>query len=103
MAQAPDGANARHYLQRRLRLGSRVILRPQTADRYGRTVAEGIREINLGLAMGKDGMAFAYRKNLVLSNLKTSHSRTFHALNLETYGKRCLGALYFRYIHRSKL
>jgi hypothetical protein len=30
MAQAPDGANARSYLQSRLRLGSSVTLRPQT-------------------------------------------------------------------------
>jgi endonuclease YncB( thermonuclease family) len=53
MAQAPDGANARSYLQSRLRLGSSVTLRPQTVDRYGRTVAEVIGEINLGLAMGR--------------------------------------------------
>ena len=64
MAQAPDGANARRYLQTRLRLGSSMTLRPQTVDRYGRTVAEVIGEINLGLAMVEDGMAFAYRKYL---------------------------------------
>ncbi|MCP9826282.1 thermonuclease family protein [Synechococcus sp. EJ6-Ellesmere] len=64
MAQAPDGANARSYLQSRLRLGSSVTLRPQTVDRYGRTVAEVIGEINLGLAMVEDGMAFAYKQQL---------------------------------------
>ena len=64
MAQAPDGANARSYLQSRLRLGSSVILRPQTMDRFGRTVAEVIGEVNLNLALVEDGMAFAYRRYL---------------------------------------
>ena len=62
MAQAPDGANARSYLQSRLRLSSSVTLRPQTVDRYGRTVAEVIGEMNLNLAMVEDGMAFAYKQ-----------------------------------------
>lgn len=64
MAQAPDGANARSYLQSRLRLGSSVTLRPQTMDRFGRTVAEVIGEVNLNLALVEDGMAFAYRRYL---------------------------------------
>jgi endonuclease YncB( thermonuclease family) len=64
IAQAPDGANARRYLQTRLRLGSSVILRPQKLDRYGRTVAEVIGEVNLNLALVEDGMAFAYRQYL---------------------------------------
>lgn len=64
MAQAPDGANARRYRQTRLRLGSSVTLKPQTVDRFGRTVAEVIGEINFGLALVEDGMAFAYRKYL---------------------------------------
>jgi endonuclease YncB( thermonuclease family) len=33
MAQAPDGINARSYLQSWLKLGSSVTLRPQTVDR----------------------------------------------------------------------
>ena len=64
MAQAPDGANARSYLQSRLRLGSSVTLRPQTVDRFGRTVAEVISGVNLNLALVEDGMAFAYRRYL---------------------------------------
>ncbi|MFZ0407124.1 MAG: thermonuclease family protein [Cyanobium sp.] len=64
MAQAPDGANARSYLQTRLRLGSSVTLRPQTVDRFGRTVAEVIGEVNLNLVMVEDGQAFAYRQYL---------------------------------------
>ena len=61
MAQAPDGANARSYRQSRLRLSSSVTLRLQTIDRYGRTVAEVIGEVNLNLALVEDGMAFVYK------------------------------------------
>jgi endonuclease YncB( thermonuclease family) len=64
MAQAPDGAKARSYLQSRLRLGSSVTLKAQTVDRFGRTVAEVIGEVNLNLALVEDGMAFAYRNHL---------------------------------------
>jgi endonuclease YncB( thermonuclease family) len=64
MAQAPDGANARRYLQTRLRLGSSVTLKAQTVDRFGRTVAEVISGVNLNLALVEDGMAFAYRRYL---------------------------------------
>ena len=64
MAQAPYGAQSRAYLQTRLRIGAPVTLVPQAVDRYGRSVAEVIGEINLGLAMVEDGMAFAYRRYL---------------------------------------
>jgi endonuclease YncB( thermonuclease family) len=79
MAQAPYGANARSYLQSRLRLGSSVTLRPQTVDRYGRTVAEVIGEINLGLAMVEDGMAFAYRQYLGQCDAKEYLDAEFRA------------------------
>jgi len=36
----------------------------KTTDRYGRTVAEVISDINIGLAMVEDGQAFAYRQYL---------------------------------------
>ncbi|WP_259727879.1 MULTISPECIES: thermonuclease family protein [unclassified Synechococcus] len=61
MAQAPHGAQARRYLQSRLRLGSSVTLRPQTVDRYGRTVAEVISGVNINLALVEDGLAFVDR------------------------------------------
>jgi endonuclease YncB( thermonuclease family) len=38
--------------------------RCETTDRYGRTVAEVIGEINIGLALVEDGQAFAYRQYL---------------------------------------
>jgi hypothetical protein len=64
MAQTPWGARSRAYLRARLPIGSRVGLRVQTIDRYGRSVAEVIGDINLGLAMVEDGEAFAYRQYL---------------------------------------
>ena len=79
MAQAPDGANARRYLQTRLRLGSSVTLRPQAVDRYGRTVAEVIGEVNLNLAMVEDGMAFAYRQYLGQCNARDYLDAEFRA------------------------
>lgn len=79
MGQAPDGAKARSYLQSRLRLGSSVTLKPQTVDRYGRTVAEVIEEINLGLAMVEDGMAFADRKYLGQCDAKEYLDAEFRA------------------------
>ena len=70
MAQAPYGAQSRAYLQTRLRIGTPVALLPQTVDRYGRTVAEVIGELNLNLAMVEDGQAFAYRQYLGQCNAK---------------------------------
>jgi endonuclease YncB( thermonuclease family) len=64
MAQSPYGQQARTYLQQRLPIAREVTLDVKTTDRYGRTVAEVISEINLSLAMVEDGQAFAYRKYL---------------------------------------
>jgi endonuclease YncB( thermonuclease family) len=63
-AQSPWGQQARRYLQQRLPLGREVTLAAKTTDRYGRTVAEVISDINIGLAMVEDGQAFAYRQYL---------------------------------------
>ncbi|WP_232756487.1 thermonuclease family protein [Vulcanococcus limneticus] len=70
MAQAPYGAQARHYLQIRLQIGSSVRLIPQSTDRYGRTVAEVIGGVNLNLALVEDGQAFAYRQVLAGCNAR---------------------------------
>ncbi len=64
MAKAPDAAKARNDLQTRLLLGSSVSRKPQTVDRYGRTVAEVIGEVTINLALVEDVMAFPYRKYL---------------------------------------
>ncbi|MFS6826150.1 thermonuclease family protein [Cyanobium sp. ATX-6F1] len=79
MAQAPYGAEARSYLQSHLRLGSSVTLRPQTVDRYGRTVAEVIGGVNINLALVEDGMAFAYRKYLGQCDAKEYLDAEFRA------------------------
>jgi len=63
-AQSPYGRQARSYLQQRLPIGREVILHVKTTDRYGRTVAEVISDININLAMVEDGQAFVYRQYL---------------------------------------
>jgi endonuclease YncB( thermonuclease family) len=68
-AQNPYGAAARQHLQRLAPVGAVVTLRPQTKDRYGRTVAEVLRNgQSVNLAMVRDGQAFAYRKYLQVCN-----------------------------------
>jgi endonuclease YncB( thermonuclease family) len=49
MAQVPYGDQARRYLQMRLLLEQEVTIHPFNTDRYGRTVAEVIGDINLNL------------------------------------------------------
>jgi endonuclease YncB( thermonuclease family) len=58
------GQQARSYLLQRLPVGREVRLEVKTTDRYGRSVAEVISEININLAMVEDGQAFAYRQYL---------------------------------------
>ncbi|MCP9776927.1 thermonuclease family protein [Cyanobium sp. Tous-M-B4] len=69
-AQSPWGQQARRYLQQRLPIGREVTLEVKTTDRYGRTVAEVISDINLNLVMVEDGQAFAYRQYLGGCNAK---------------------------------
>jgi endonuclease YncB( thermonuclease family) len=64
MAQVPYGDQARRYLQTRLPLQRQVTIHPLNTDRYGRTVAEVIGDINLNLALVEDGQAFVYPKYL---------------------------------------
>lgn len=63
-AQTPWGNQSRTYLQQRLPRGRQVTILPQSTDRYGRTVAEVISDININLVMVEDGQAFAYRRYL---------------------------------------
>ena len=69
-AQSPCGQHARRYLQQRLSIGREVTLEVKTTDRYGRTVAEVISDININLVMVEDGQAFAYRRYLSGCNAK---------------------------------
>ena len=63
-SQRPWGLQARNYLRQRLPLGQSIQVLPHGVDRYGRTVAELIHEININLVMVEDGQAFAYRRYL---------------------------------------
>jgi micrococcal nuclease len=63
-AQGQPGADATASLKRLLGAG-RLEIRPQTLDRYGRTVAEVIAAgRNVNLEMVRTGAAFVYRKYL---------------------------------------
>jgi endonuclease YncB( thermonuclease family) len=64
LAQRPHGEQARRYLLERLPVGREVTLDVKTTDRYGRSVAEVISDLNIGLAMVEDGQAFAFRRYL---------------------------------------
>jgi endonuclease YncB( thermonuclease family) len=65
MGQRPYGAASRQRLQELAPVGSVVTLRPQTIDKYGRTVAEVFRGgQNVNLTMVNSGQSFAYRKYL---------------------------------------
>jgi endonuclease YncB( thermonuclease family) len=63
-AQTPWGQQARQVLQLRLPVGRSVTIHPHSSDRFGRTVAEVIRDTNINLALVEDGLAFAYRRYL---------------------------------------
>ena len=63
-AQAPWGKQSRAYLMQRLPRDREVSIQPHATDRYGRTVAEMISDININLVMVEDGQAFAYRRYL---------------------------------------
>ena len=63
-AQSPYGQQARNDLQQRLPISREVSLDVKTTDRYRRTVAEVISDININLALVEDGQAFVYRQYL---------------------------------------
>jgi len=63
-AQSPYGQQARNNLQQRLPISREVSLDVKTTDRYRRTVAEVISDININLALVEDGQAFVYRQYL---------------------------------------
>jgi micrococcal nuclease len=68
-AQRPYGAASQQRLQELAPVGSVVLLRPQSIDKYGRTVAEVSRNGRpVNLAMVQSGQAFAYKKYLAACN-----------------------------------
>jgi endonuclease YncB( thermonuclease family) len=64
LAQSPYGQQSRSDLQSRLAKGREVTILPHSTDRYGRTVAEVISDLNINLVLVEDGQAFAYRQYL---------------------------------------
>jgi endonuclease YncB( thermonuclease family) len=63
-AQRPAGAESRAVLSSLVRSGT-LQIKPQTTDRYGRTVAEVFAGgLNVNLEMVRLGTAFAYRQYL---------------------------------------
>ena len=86
-AQSPWGQHARRYLQQRLSIGREVTLEVKTTDRYGRTVAEVISDININLVMVEDGQAFAYRRYLSGCNAKEYLDAEYRA-SRHRYGGR---------------
>ena len=64
-SQRPWGPRATAFLKQLTPVGSEVILRVQTTDRYGRTVAELLNHRgNVNQLMVGAGQAFAYRRYL---------------------------------------
>ena len=84
-AQTPHGQQARSYLQQRLPVGLEVRLEVKTTDRYGRSVAEVISDININLALVEDGQAFAYRQYLSGCDAKAYLEAEYRA-NRRRYG-----------------
>jgi endonuclease YncB( thermonuclease family) len=78
-AQSPHGQQARSYLQQRLPVGREVRLEVKTTDRYGRSVAEVISDININLALVEDGQAFVYRQYLSSCDAKEYLDAEFRA------------------------
>ena len=68
-------------------MGREVTLHTQTIDKYGRTVAEVISDININLALVEDGLAFAYRKYLGQCNAREYLDAEYRA-SRHRYGVR---------------
>ena len=65
ISQDPFGARSRDFLKKILPLGTKVTLRIQTIDRYGRSVAEVFtKKGNINQLMIEQGHGFVYRQYL---------------------------------------
>ena len=78
-AQSPWGEQSRSYLMERLQRGHQVTIQPHTTDRYGRTVAEVISDININVLMVEDGQAFVNRHYLSSCDAKEYLDAEFRA------------------------
>ena len=65
ISQDPFGARSRDFLKKILPLGTKVTLRIQAIDRYGRSVAEVFtKKGNINQLMVEQGHGFVYRQYL---------------------------------------
>jgi len=85
-AQSPWGQQSRAYLMQRLPSGREVTIRPHTTDRYGRTVAEVISDININLVMVEDGQAYPLRGPAATPIAATSAAATPRSTSMPNTG-----------------
>ena len=65
ISQDPYGKRSRDFLKKMLPLGTKVTLRIQTTDRYGRSVAEVFtKRGNINESIIEQGQGFVYRRYL---------------------------------------
>ena len=85
-SQAPFGNDARRILQEQLPIGTEVSLRSKATDRYGRTVAEVLREdLNINQSMVAAGTAFVYWQYIEGCDRET-YSRLENEARLKSLG-----------------
>lgn len=69
ISQNPYGSRSKDFLKKMLPLGTKVTLRIQTIDRYGRSVAEVFtKEGNINESIIEQGHGFVYRRYLSKCN-----------------------------------
>ena len=69
ISQNPHGIRSRDFLQKMLPLGTKITLRIQTKDRYGRSIAEVFTEQgNINQSIIEQGHGFVYRQYLSSCN-----------------------------------
>ncbi|MCB4378257.1 nuclease [Synechococcus sp. MU1650] len=69
ISQNPYGSRSRDFLKKMLPLGTKVTLRIQTIDRYGRSVAEVFtKKGNINESIIEQGHGFVYRRYLSKCN-----------------------------------
>ena len=83
-AQSPWGMQSRASLMQRLPRGRQVSILPHTTDRYGRTVAELISDINL--VMVEDGQAYPLRGPAAMPTGAISRAVTPRGISMRSSG-----------------
>ena len=83
ISQDPFGSRSRDFLKKILPLGTKVTLRIQAIDRYGRSVAEVFTDnVNINQLMIEQGHGFVYRQYLRNCNASRYLSLEYQAQKL---------------------